>query len=123
MFFKKRRQTTEEAYDEYINELKTVTGALPTESLISASMFAAVDKARDMGLSEDERTDIHVAGICAYRDICMVAMFDLIRKRPDQIPHFHKNSSMNAVANYNKFVKLTRRIGFNMEEMELPKVD
>jgi len=85
---------------------------------MSAALFVAMDKAHDMGLSEDERTDIHVAGLCAYRDMCIMGMFDLIRSHPEKISYFHKNSSMNAVMNFSKFSKLTERIpGFDMKDV------
>jgi hypothetical protein len=107
-FFRKAK-TSAEGFDEYLADLGKMIDSLPPEAQMSAAMFAVMDRAYERGLSEDERTDVHVAALCAYRDTCMMGLLQLVSKNPHQLPHYSRNVMRNAMESQRKFWTLVKR--------------
>jgi hypothetical protein len=110
MFWQRKAKTSAEGFDQYMADLNQAVDGMPLSAGMSAALFAAMDRAHARGMSEDERTDVHVAGLCAYRDLCAVELIQQFDKAPPEtLDRYLNNVMRNAQLSSAKFWELVKK--------------
>jgi hypothetical protein len=117
-FFRKA-ETSSEGFDRYLADLTQMVDGVPASAQMSMVLFAAMDRAYNHGLSEDERTDVHVAGLCAYRDLCMLELLQMVNDRAD-LMRIGRNVARNMVEDNRQFWTLVKKWDLSHSPIVVP---
>jgi hypothetical protein len=120
MFWRRKAKTSAEGFDQYMADLKQAVDGVPLSAGMSMALFAAMDRAHARGMSEDERTDVHVAGLCAYRDLCVV---ELMQQQPENFGSHLNKAAHNAQLTSIKFWRLVKQWELSPGPITIPGED
>ena len=120
MFSRRKTESSAEGFDQYIADLKQAVDGVPLSAGMSMALFAVTDRAHARGMSEDQRTDVHVAGLCAYRDLCVV---ELMQQQPENFGRSLNSAMHNAQLSSAKFWTLVKQWDLSPGPITIPSED